>query len=51
VATDQLRQLALDNVGPLDGVERAFGFAPRTMEGELLYLRRPKQQQEPTPAA
>jgi NADH dehydrogenase len=51
VATDQLRQLALDNVGPLDGVERAFGFAPRTMEGELLYLRRPKRQQEPTPAA
>ena len=51
VATDQLRQLALDNVGPLDGVARAFGFVPRTMEGELLYLRRPKQEQEPTPAA
>jgi NADH dehydrogenase len=51
VATDQLRQLALDNVGPLDGVSRAFGFVPRTMEGELLYLRRPKQEQEPTPAA
>jgi uncharacterized protein YbjT (DUF2867 family) len=51
VATDQLRQLALDNVGPLDGVERAFGFVPRTMEGELVYLRRPKQQQEPGPAA
>jgi NADH dehydrogenase len=51
VATDQLRQLALDNVGPLDGVQRAFGFAPRTMEGELLYLRHPKRQQEPAPAA
>jgi NADH dehydrogenase len=51
VATDQLRQLALDNVGPLDGVERAFGFAPRTMEGELLYLRRRKQEQEPAPAS
>jgi len=51
VATDQLRQLALDNVGPLDGVARAFGFTPRPMEGELLYLRRPRQQQEPTPAA
>jgi uncharacterized protein YbjT (DUF2867 family) len=51
VATDQLRQLALDNVGPLDGVERAFGFVPRTMEGELIYLRRPKQLQEPGPAA
>jgi uncharacterized protein YbjT (DUF2867 family) len=51
VATDQLRQLALDNVGPLDGVHRAFGFAPRRMEGELLYLRRPKEKQEPAPAA
>ena len=36
VATDQLRQLALDNIGPLDGVYRAFGFVPRTMEGGLL---------------
>jgi uncharacterized protein YbjT (DUF2867 family) len=51
VATDQLRQLALDNVGPLDGVRRAFGFDPRTMEGALLYLRRRKQEQEPVPAA
>ncbi|MFH1475072.1 MAG: NAD(P)H-binding protein, partial [Chloroflexota bacterium] len=51
VATDQLRQLALDNVGPLDGVHRAFGFVPRRMEGELLYLRRSKKYQERTPAA
>lgn len=51
VATDQLRQLALDNVGPLDGVHRAFGFVPRKMEGELLYLRNRKKQQEPAPAA
>jgi uncharacterized protein YbjT (DUF2867 family) len=51
VATDQLRQLALDNVGPLDGVHRAFGFVPRTMEGELYYLRRSKKKQEPTPVA
>ena len=51
VATDQLRQLALDNVGPLDGVHRAFGFVPRRMEGELLYLRHPRKKQEPTPAA
>jgi hypothetical protein len=51
VATDQLRQLALDNVGPLDGVHRAFGFVPRKMEGELLYLRFPKKRQEPVPAA
>ncbi|HSW41848.1 MAG TPA: NAD(P)H-binding protein [Patescibacteria group bacterium] len=51
VATDQLRQLALDNVGPLDGVHRAFGFVPRRMEGELHYLRRPNKRQEPGPAA
>ncbi len=51
VATDQLRQLALDNVGPLDGVHRAFGFVPRKMEGELLYLRDPKKKQEPAAAA
>jgi uncharacterized protein YbjT (DUF2867 family) len=47
VATDQLRQLALDNVGPPDGVHRAFGFVPRKMEGELLYLRLKKKRQEP----
>ena len=51
VATDQLRQLALDNVGPLDGVHRAFGFVPRGMEGELHYLRSPRKKQEPVPAA
>jgi len=49
VATDQLRQLVLDNVGPLDGVHSAFGFIPRRMEGELQYLRRRKAQQGPTP--
>ncbi len=47
VATDQLRQLALDNVGQLDSVHRAFGFVPRKMEGELLYLRLPRKRQEP----
>ena len=51
VATDQLRQLALDNVGPLDGVHSAFGFIPRRMEGELQYLRRRKAQQGPMPVA
>lgn len=50
VATDQLRQLALDNVGALDAVHGAFGFVPRKMEGELLYLRLPKKRQEPAPA-
>jgi NADH dehydrogenase len=47
VATDQLRQLKLDNIGPLDGMERAFGFAPRDMAGNLGYLRRRKAHQEP----
>jgi NADH dehydrogenase len=51
VATDQLRQLALDNIGALDAVHGAFGFVPRRMEGELLYLRLPKKRQEPAPAA
>jgi uncharacterized protein YbjT (DUF2867 family) len=40
VASDQLRQLKLNNVSALDGVERAFGFAPRPMNGHLGYLRR-----------
>ena len=51
VATDQLRQLALDNVGPIDGVHAAFGFVPRRMQGELLYLRRSKARQEPARAS
>jgi NADH dehydrogenase len=51
VASDQLRQLRLDNVGPLDGVERAFGFAPRDMTGNLGYLRRRLRDQEPTRAS
>ena len=51
VATDQLRQLALDNVGPIDGVHAAFGFVPRRMEGELRYLRRRRAQQGPTEVA
>ena len=51
VATDQLRQLSLDNVGPLDGVHSAFGFVPRRMEGELGYLRRRKARQELVPPA
>ena len=39
VATDQLRQLRLDNIGPLDVIPTRFGFSPRDMEGALGYLR------------
>ena len=38
VATDQLRQLRLDNIGPLDLIPTRFGFEPRPMEGALGYL-------------
>jgi uncharacterized protein YbjT (DUF2867 family) len=47
VATDQLRQLRLDNVGPLDGVRSAFGFDPQPMEGALTHLRQKLKDQEP----
>jgi NADH dehydrogenase len=50
VATDQLRQLKLDNIGPLDGVKGAFGFAPLDMAGNLGYLRQTKRHQEPNAA-
>jgi NADH dehydrogenase len=49
VATDQLRQLAYDNVGPLDGVRQGFGFEPRSMAGALAYLRRRRRDQEVVP--
>lgn len=39
VATDQLRQLAFDNIGAVDGVERELGFVPVDMGGRLGYLR------------
>lgn len=39
VATDQLRQLRLDNIGPLGLVAARFGFEPRPMEGALGYLK------------
>ena len=45
VATDQLRQLRLDNIGPLDLIPTRFGFEPRPMEGRLGYLKaRPRDQ-------
>jgi NADH dehydrogenase len=47
VASDQVRQLVLDNVTSLDAVERAFGFAPLDMAGRLGYLRKRRRDQEP----
>lgn len=38
VATDQLRQLKHDNIGPVDSVKAGFGFDPRPMEGGLTHL-------------
>ena len=46
VATDQLRQLRLDNVGPLDEIPTRFGFEPRPMEGALGYLRQKRRDQQ-----
>jgi len=40
VATDQLRQLKLDNIGRLGLIPDRFGFEPRPMDGALGYLRR-----------
>jgi len=52
VATDQLRQLRLDNVGPLGTIPARFGFEPRDMAGQLGYLRqRTRKQGEPTRSA
>jgi Nucleoside-diphosphate-sugar epimerases len=47
VATDQLRQLRLDNVGPLDLIPTRFGFAARPMEGALGYLKAKQRDQVP----
>lgn len=47
VATDQLRQLKLDNIGALDLIPARFGFEPRPMEGGLGYLRTRKREQLP----
>jgi NADH dehydrogenase len=45
VASDQLRQLRLDNIGPLGVIPARFGFEPRSMDGRLGYLRRPRAEQ------
>lgn len=47
VATDQLRQLKIDNIGSLDGYEAAFGIVPLEMAGNLGYLARKRRDQEP----
>lgn len=53
VASDQLRQLRLDNITErLDAVEADFGFAPTDMAGQLGYLRRkPKDQDRVVPSS
>lgn len=45
VASDQLRQLKLDNIGPLGLIAERFGWTPRDMSGELGYLRRSRREQ------
>jgi NADH dehydrogenase len=45
VATDQLRQLALDNIGATDAVERELRFTPIDMAGRLGYLRTKRTKQ------
>src|SRR4051794_3069877 len=50
VATDQLRQLRLDNIGPLDLIPSRFGFEPRPMEGALGYLKTRQSDQVAVPA-
>ncbi|MEP6638255.1 MAG: complex I NDUFA9 subunit family protein [Chloroflexota bacterium] len=50
VATDQLRQLRLDNIGPLDLIPARFGFEPRPMDGALGYLRTKQRDQLARPA-
>ncbi|CAN5459454.1 NAD(P)H-binding protein [soil metagenome] len=48
VASDQLRQLNLDNSTALDAVPAAFGFEPRPMAANLGYLRRRVKNQQPS---
>jgi NADH dehydrogenase len=49
VATDQLRQLKFDNIGPLDLIPTRFGFEPRPMDGALGYLRARQRDQVAKP--
>src|SRR3954451_8946752 len=50
VATDQLRQLRLDNIGPLDLIPSRFRFEPPPMEGALGYLKTRQSDQVAVPA-
>jgi len=45
VSSDLLRQLGIDNIGPLEAVRTSFAFEPRDMAGNLGYLRAPKKNQ------
>jgi NADH dehydrogenase len=47
VATDQLRQLKFDNIGPVDAVRSELGWEPQPMEGRLTHLQRKLRDQEP----
>lgn len=49
VASDQLRQLASDNASELDVVQRDWAFTPRSMAGNLGYLKAKPPAQEPVP--
>ncbi len=48
VATDQLRQLKYDNIGPVDAVRAQLGWDPQPMEGNLTHLRLKLKDQEPS---
>jgi NADH dehydrogenase len=50
VATDQLRQLKFDNIGPVDAVKTGLGWDPQPMEGRLTHLQHKLKDQEPTTA-
>jgi uncharacterized protein YbjT (DUF2867 family) len=45
VASDQLRQLRLDNIGRLDVISERFGWTPRDMAGQLGHVRQRQRDQ------
>jgi uncharacterized protein YbjT (DUF2867 family) len=50
VATDQLRQLKFDNIGPVDAVQAGLGWDPVPMEGRLTHLQAKLRDQDPAAA-